>query len=255
MIRLPHFVSNTIGPYFANPIWWRIRSRGRINVAGDTILVDHLYKFKFNNRTEYISTLRNLNEVFIDGIYKINVSGKVVLDVGSNIADSPIYFISRGAYKVIGVEPFPATFKLAEFNLRQNNLDKQIEMVNAAIGVKPGIIRLGENNLDSSNLNAFACKTKGGQKIPVVTLKQLIHKYLIEDAIAKFDCEGAEYDVIMKAEKSTLQAFTDIIVEYDSDHVFYENESKQLEQKFDSVGFTLFSINENTSIMHFRRDD
>lgn len=52
MIRLPRFVSNVIGPYFANPIWWRIRSMGKINVTGDTILVDNLYKFKINNRTE-----------------------------------------------------------------------------------------------------------------------------------------------------------------------------------------------------------
>lgn len=153
------------------------------------------------------------------------------------------------------MEPFPATFKLAEFNIRYNNLDKQIKMINAAIGAEPGIIKLSESSLDTSNLNAFAFKTKDGHKIPVVTLKQLVDKYHIEDAIAKFDCEGAEYDVIMNAEKNTLQAFTDIIVEYDSDHVFYENESKQLEQKFDSVGFTMFSINENTSIMHFRRND
>lgn len=53
--------------------------------------------------------------VFLSNIYKhLPVEGKTFVDIGANIGDSSIYFASRGAEKVISIEPFPKNYELAK---------------------------------------------------------------------------------------------------------------------------------------------
>ncbi len=49
---------------------------------------------------------RSIYDVFDCGEYGVlDVSGKVVIDVGASIGDSAIYFALKGARKVIAIEP------------------------------------------------------------------------------------------------------------------------------------------------------
>ena len=53
--------------------------------------------------------------VFLENFYgNLPVSGKTVIDIGANIADSSIFFALRGAKKVIGLELFPKNYEMAE---------------------------------------------------------------------------------------------------------------------------------------------
>ena len=56
-----------------------------------------------------------LTEIFYSDVYSsLTVKDKFVIDIGSNVGDSSIYFVMKGAQKVIAVEPFPKNFNLAE---------------------------------------------------------------------------------------------------------------------------------------------
>ena len=49
------------------------------------------------------------------------IKDKIVLDVGANIGDTPIYFALHGSKKVIGIEPFPQNYEIAKKNVEINN--------------------------------------------------------------------------------------------------------------------------------------
>lgn len=249
-VELPTFVRRTIGPYMANPMWWRIKSAGRIRKEGDELVVRDRYRFRTSNEVEYMETFRNLMEIFITQVYKIDVKDRVVLDVGASIADSPIYFASIGAAKVIGLEPFPATLELAKYNVKLNKLEGTIKLVNAAIGATMKTITLTKKLIDTGSINALTFQSKKGMTVPVVTLQYLVNKYDINNAIAKFDCEGAEYKAIIAAPDTTLHAFTDFLIEYD---YLSPNELKRLDSKFRVAGFYLVGVNKATTIIHYRR--
>lgn len=65
-----------------------------------------------------------------------------MLDVGANIADSCIYFASRGAEKVIGVEPLLKNYEIAKENIKLNNYSNIITLVLAGCSAKEGSINI-----------------------------------------------------------------------------------------------------------------
>ena len=52
------------------------------------------------------------SDVFLNEAYPfLPVNGKTVIDIGGYIGDTAIYFIMKGAKKVIALEPFLQTFQ------------------------------------------------------------------------------------------------------------------------------------------------
>ncbi|MEM4306543.1 MAG: hypothetical protein QXD61_11290 [Candidatus Caldarchaeum sp.] len=60
----------------------------------------------------------SLDEEVLKRVYDVDVKGAVVLDVGAYIGDSPLYWVYRGASKVIAVEPVPQHYRLLEENCK-----------------------------------------------------------------------------------------------------------------------------------------
>jgi FkbM family methyltransferase len=247
-----------VGKLFANPLWWRIRCKGRLTFhyaqskeESGEVIVDKKYSFCFNNREEYIEVFRNLMEVFITAVYNIDIKGKVVLDIGANVADTPIYFVGKGAKKVIGVEPFPVTYQLARENVNRNNLSNKIKLVNAAIGGKPGSLKLTNAHIDTGSINALKVDNKGSTfgttNVPITTLARLVKKYHLKDAVLKLDCEGAEYDAIMSADIETLRIFSDVIIEYDYGGI------EEIKDKMQSASFYVASNDKLHTLIHFKK--
>jgi len=80
-------------------------------------------------------------QVFDDGDYEpLDVSGRVVVDVGAYVGDSAIYFALRGAKKVIAVEPHPGAFAEMLDNIKLNNLEGVIIPINAGLASRPGSV-------------------------------------------------------------------------------------------------------------------
>ena len=82
----------------------------------------------------------------------------------------------------------------------------------------------------------WGIKNKGtrnsGHRAGLKTLEKILQEYNFEPTILKLDCEGCEYDVILESDKSILQNFSHIQIEY---HYGYEN----LKNKLISCGFNV----------------
>ena len=140
-----------------------------------------------------------LHEIFVAKVYGgNNLDSRVVIDGGTFVGDSSLFFVSRGASKVYGFEVDRENYNLAQENVRLNNMQDKIHVFN--------------------------------QKCTYESVKKLILQYGLKDIFLKLDCDGCEYDVIMNAEAKIFENISDIVMEC-------HEEYKPLMQKMREMGF------------------
>ncbi len=169
----------------------------------------------------------SVEEIFFSEPYKkLSFRHKTVVDIGGNIGDSALYF-SRGAKKVVAIEPYPYAFGLAKKNVKANRREN-IVLVNAAVGAKRGKITLDKDyqNKPSADLKSF----NQGETIPIVTLSDIAERFLVKDAVLKIDVEGGEYAILLDTPDNVLRRFEEIILEYHHGYL-------DLEHKLRGAGF------------------
>jgi len=153
------------------------------------------------------------------------VKGKTVIDIGSNIGGSLIYFALRDAYKIIGFEPYPKSHNLSIKNITINGFSDKITAVLAGCSGKSGYLTI-DPNFESdagSQLHEF----QNGIQVPLLTLLDIVKKFDVpQDSALKIDCEGYEYDIILSTPSEVLGKFSHILIEY---HYGYKNLKKKLE--------------------------
>lgn len=184
----------------------------RVSVMDDEIqLMFHnkLLRFKIDPMLEAYSAL---SEQFLYEDYKwLRIEGKHVLDVGASIGDSAVYFAVRGAAHVYALEPYPYSYRFAETNIKLNALEGRITLLNMGCG-KEGAMMVSADfkNDTGSALTPF----ETGKRISIASLKRIVADYGLSDAVAKIDCEGCEYELILGATDGELRAFSQMIIEY-----------------------------------------
>lgn len=96
-----------------------------LQIDSDEEVIDVPYSIKIFN-----PKFHHLNSIFIEYFtdyyskFNINYENKVIIDIGSNSGDSPLYFASKGA-KVYGFEPMKEHYNMSLENLKLNpNLSK-----------------------------------------------------------------------------------------------------------------------------------
>ena len=162
--------------------------------------------------------------VFFAKVYDfLPVKDKIIVDIGANIADSSIYFMHKGATKVIALEPFPKNYNTAKKNIELNNLTDNITLLQMGCSGTEGEMII---NPHQEGAGSALDSVSSGVSVSLTTLDKLIHQYDIPDnSILKIDCEGCEVDVVLSSSKETLQKFTHIEIEY---HYGYKNIKKKL---------------------------
>jgi len=163
-----------------------------------------------------------INIIDGDAYSFLKVNGRIVVDVGAFIGDSAIYFVLKGAKRVISIEPHPEAYKELLENIRLNSLTNIIIPVNAGLASKPGSICIKGTDL----MHTYSTYHRPGgncdSHIPAITLRVLIDKYAVkDDAILKIDCEGCEYDVILN-DYEHVRVFKELLIEY---HTYAVNKS------------------------------
>jgi FkbM family methyltransferase len=156
------------------------------------------------------------------------VRDKVVVDIGPGLADSSIYFCTRGARKVLAVEPDTTRFELAERNIKTNNFCYRIVLIHA------GCVVVNSKNYNVKQGRIVPLKdiiTKSGR---FLTLEQIINKLDQSPDILKLACLGCEYDVLLNTPNEIITQFSHIQVQY----VFgYRN----IREKLENCGFQVTS--------------
>ncbi len=128
---------------------------------------------------KYYPLIYSVYEIFFEEHYSSeNIPGTTVIDIGSSIGDSSIYFLRKGAEKVFGYEPQSDLVKIAEENIKINSFEGKAKFI-----------------------NEFFTKDK---------VRKISDP---ENTILKLDCEGCEFEIIDEITKSSLK-FREIIFEF-----------------------------------------
>ena len=173
-----------------------------------------------------INTGNTIVETFVNKIHLINShddwNDKIVIDVGAECGDTPLYYASLGA-KVFAIEPIKEHFDAMIRNLSLNpDLSKNITPINAAIG-KDEILKFHQSTKSeiSGGASFVYDLLDENQKIVKVkgySLESLLKKYEISEVdLLKMDCKGCEFFLNEKV----LEKVKRIKIEYvamDSSH-------------------------------------
>jgi len=236
----------------------------KINTALDIILVYINWMKVYSDRLgfskgNYVCKLRNglvfkvrsgegdiniINEVFISKSYhtalKFIKKDSVVIDIGAHIGSFSILagkIAKQG--KIYSYEPFIGSDELLKENVKLNNLDNVWDF-NLAVNDKP-------NKKLKFYLRAIAGEYSGnsiygsGKYIEVnsINLEQIFKKNKIKSCdLLKIDCEGAEYNIILKTPKKLFKNINNIILEY---HEGYGN-PRALKDYLTSLGFQVTEV-------------
>ncbi len=206
--------------FFSGKYWGLQKAEslnGRLKLDGNTIVIDGSLKFTCSNEAEIGAALLMLSEVYSGEYDSIDVKGMTVVDVGANIGDSAVYFVTRGARMVHAFEPFPATYRKAKENIALNKMEERIELLNSGVGGKDETVRLPDTFIGTSGMDSVeksSLKGQEGKEVKIITLETISKMYKQPDLVLKMDCEGCEYESILGSSKETLRCFGSIILEY-----------------------------------------
>ncbi len=152
-----------------------------------------------------------VHEVFIEQQWHfLNAHNKVVIDVGTYIGDSAIYFALRGARKVVCYEPHPVLYRYLIENVKLNKFEDRIQAFNYAIASREGFVEI---EVPEGILLADSRVVLTPHRDARHCLRVKAVKFPLEDDVLKMDCEGCEYDVLLNIDPRKLP-FSEIGLEY-----------------------------------------
>ncbi len=197
--------------------------------------------FHFGSTRQLDNAMRNIYQTFIMEQYKeLDVKSRRVVDIGANNGDSALCFAFEGASKVYAYEPYPKMFSIAERNIKLNGMGKIIELKNMAVLGKSGDMRVDGDYESVSNTMLENSST--GRRIRVEGIDSIVKRYKLKHAALKVDCEGSEYEIMLKASIESLKRFDTIAIEY---HFGYEELVKKLRASGFKVRHTQPKIGRN----------
>ncbi|MGD0728651.1 MAG: FkbM family methyltransferase, partial [Candidatus Micrarchaeaceae archaeon] len=141
-------------------------------------------------------------------------------------------YAMNGARHVYALEPYPYFYNIGLKNIQTNKLNKKITLINAGCGSETSKAQLNESD---TNFNRVQSKGKSTKGINIMSLNEIVKKYDIRNGSLKVDCEGCEYDIILKTDSNILRRFSYIQIEY---HYGYANLLERLKEAGFKVEYT-----------------
>ena len=167
--------------------------------------------------------LGHIVEIFERDTYLKDFQNSIVIDIGASTGDSSIFFAIKGAKEVYAIEPMKESFDIALDNVRLNNLESRVHLINAALSSKSGHVDLivSSKNPNANSISPTETVKKSGvnfdskRMIDSISLKDIISQYNISKIdLLKMDCEGCEYEVLQSIDEKTISLINNIILEF-----------------------------------------
>jgi len=139
---------------------------------------------------DFISFYYEVIYIFKDEIYFFSTDKKdpLIIDGGVCIGTSLFYFKNKyPESRIIGFEPDEEAFKIAEKNIKENDL-LNIELHNSGLYDHSGELSFSKTNIDAGKIDG-----SGEIKINVIKLSEYIKEPV---DFLKLNIEGAEYQVL-----------------------------------------------------------
>ena len=160
----------------------------------------------------------SISEIFVRGIhehYSQDLKGKIVVDIGASVGDTPLYFASKGA-KVYAIEMTDFHYDAMLKNLELNpHLKDKIIPIHVAFG-KDGIIpyygdSTGMLSRQGGTIIIKKFDTDVKYEVQGMTLTTLREKYDLKHIdLLKLDCKGGEFFL----KENELSNISTIKIEY-----------------------------------------
>jgi FkbM family methyltransferase len=145
-------------------------------------------------------------------------NGWTVLDVGAGLGDFAVRVArEHPRCAVYAFEPLPESFALLEENIRRNGV-ANVRAFPEAIAGRAGNLDLytvtglsGQHRTAGDGASAVAAAIR----VPAITLADALAKLPSSRCdFVKIDCEGAEYDILLEADPTTLSRIGHFAMEY-----------------------------------------
>ena len=188
------------------------------------------FKFSFHNTREFLAIYKDIFLLQANKP-KLNDRKKLILDCGSHIGISVLYFKKLfPEAKVIAFEPNPENFKLLKQNINQNKL-KNVGPLNMAVSDKTGTIDFYMSKGKGPwSWGDAVVKNKwySPEKYTTIKVKAAKLSKFIEGKVdlIKLDIEGRE-GAVLKQIENKLYLVDEIIVEF---HGSSTNPSNKFEE-------------------------
>ncbi len=185
--------------------------------------------------------------VWLDHIYGSyeNISADqpyFVLDIGAHVGTEALFISSKVPQaKIFSFEPDPENLELLQKNIQLNNLQENVVMYDKAVGKAGGKLELFVNPTNSSMNNVYTQNKKRGMEnsitVETVSLAQVLEMTQVKRFdMAKIDCEGAEYDILLNASDETLAALPHMAIEW---HTYDNHQPEELVEFLESKKYVV----------------
>jgi FkbM family methyltransferase len=169
----------------------------------------------------YLSKLQDLyivGEIFGDEVYRpvVNTTLKerIVVDIGSFIGLTPIYFALQGA-KVLAFEVLPVHYHFSLLNLKINNLTNRAIVRNVAIGSTKTKVAVPSGYSDYTYSIYKKLPSGDVSYVDMITLDEVFDRYHLDKIhLLKMDCEGCEHEIFKSISADNLKKVYELILEF-----------------------------------------
>jgi len=194
--------------------WMHAQSSGVTSIAGKRMV--------YSNRA---SLYGMFVEIFIDQNYYLEQTDAplVIIDCGSNIGMSLLYFATRAPQaRITSFEPNPHTFGILMQNIDQN--DFLVEAKNIGLGAFVGTATLNTDVYDMASQSASVTRHLESKGRPLQTVQieiQKLSSYIVASVdILKLDIEWLEGEVVEDlVESGAIMHVKTMFIEYHYDGV------------------------------------
>lgn len=140
--------------------------------------------------------------------------GTNVIDIGANIGVFALFAAFSGAKGVYAFEPSASSYEVLSKNIVANGLDSIIQAKRVAVvGLPSAPVKFPRSSDVMNAILPDSSDSDDYDLVPTITLSEIVSPLDSVDLL-KMDCEGAEYDILLRAGEADIRKAAEIRMEY-----------------------------------------